>query len=342
LTLLVSMVATVKNQSAASESSSPSSFPRVSLDTHSLFHSVASAIASGSPRSLDAVKASCSLITAVVPGSSMLSRLALAYLDTALHPDLLPSEGTCRISLPDWTIKAALPQQSAVMPLMFAGSPLICMPAFGWADISPSPSANFTFRVSIPAACVLAFMRILSTSTSPSSPQSSTIEILADSTGLPQDVVATAVDELKTLGVLKAGGFAAVAASAGSKMGVALANAWSFGEALDDTLSDGVSPYAHFQSSCTPGSRNRQMHCSDSSATTPSTSSTAIGFFSFTKYCPPSHPALTSSSSIIRCHSTISRCNAKLFRNFFLSTAPHTLVFATGLRRNSTETSPIP
>jgi hypothetical protein len=342
LTLLVSLVAALKNQPAASVPASPPSFPRVFLDTHSLFHSVASAIASGSPRSLDAVKASCSLITAVFPGSSMLSRLALAFLDTALHPDLLPADGTCRITVPDWTIKAALPQQSAVMPLMFAGSPLICMPAVGWADISPFPSATFTFRVSIPAACVLAFMRVLSSSTPPSSPQSSAIEILADSSGLPQDVVATAVDELKTLGVLKAG-FAAAASSAGGKVGVALADAWCFGGASDDLLSSGTSPYAHFQSPCTPDSRNRQMRDDAVSSTaTPSTGRTAIGFFSSSPYAPPSHPALASSSSIIRSHNTLSSSNARLYRNHFLSSAPHTLACATGLRRNSIETSPIP
>ncbi len=296
LTMLVSLVAAVKNQPTDTSSSSFSM-----IDTHSLFYSVSSAIASGSPRPLDAVKASCSLITSVVPGSSMLSRQALRYLDSAMHPDLLPPAGTCRVVLPDWVIKAAMPQQSALMPLLFAGSPLICMPSFGWADISPLASSTFTFRISIPAACVLAHMR---THSSSATPTASTSESLADSTGLPRDVVITAVNELSTLGVLKM----AFADGAGAESAVILANAWSgTSEAASDEFFSASSPLARFASPL------GQMTDEFSSAPTPSTSRTAIGFVSSSPYSPPSHPALTSSSSIIRCSTPLRLLGNALF-----------------------------
>ena len=290
LTLLVSMVATLKNQSEASAASpSPSaSLPKVRLDVHSFFCSIASAIASGAPRPSDAVAASCSLITAVVPGSSMLSRQALAYLDSALHPDLLPASGTCRIILPDWTIKAALPHQSAILPLMFAGSPLVCMPSFGWADISPSPASAHPLRVSIPAACVLAHMRTL-IALPPSSPSS--VESLALATCLPQAVVVTAVDELKSMGVLKA---ASAAFDGDSDTCVVLANAWSTEEYIDSN----EEPSSRSSQLSTPLSPTAQVD--DLSSAPTRRNATSTGFVSSAPYAPPAHPGLASSSTTIR------------------------------------------
>ncbi len=289
LTLLVSMVATLNQTEASSVSPSPSaSLPKVRLDVHSFFCSIASAIASGAPRPSDAVAASCSLITAVVPGSSMLSRQALAYLDSALHPDLLPASGTCRIILPDWTIKAALPHQSAIMSLMFAGFPLICMPSFGWADISPSPASAHPLRVSIPAACVLAHMRTLIAlpSSSPSS-----VESLTHATCLPHAVVATAVDELKSMGVLKA---ASASFNGDSDSYVVLANAWS----TEDYIDSNEEPSSCSSQLSTPLSPMAQVDDFPSAPTRRNATST--GFVSSAPYAPPAHSALASSSTTIR------------------------------------------
>ena len=325
LTILVSLVAAVKNQ--PTDATSSSSFSRI--DTHSLFYSVASAIASGSPRPLDAVKASCSLITSVVPGSSMLSRQALSYLDSAMHPDLLPPTGTCRVILPDWVIKAAMPQQSGLMPLLFAGSPLICMPSFGWADISPFPTSTFTFRISIPAACLLAHMR---SHTSSAAPTASNSESLADATGLPRDVVITAVNELSTLGVLKG----AFAGGAGAESAVVLANAWSgTNQVASDDYFSATSPIARFASPL--GRVTDEL----SSAATPSTSRTAIGFVSSSPYSPPSHPALSSSSSIIRCRTPLCPMS-NAFVELCPPSAPPTLASAIGSQCNSSETFQTP
>jgi hypothetical protein len=293
LKLLVTMISALKGQSAAAASSAAAA-PKARLDTHSLFCSVASAIASGSPRPKDAAAAACALITAVVPGSSILSRQALRQLDAAMHPDILPSLGTCHVTVPNWVIRAALPQQSAVMPLMFAGSPLICMPSFGWADVSTSPASS-SLRISIPAACVVAHMRAASASAPASSPlPPSSIESLADSTGLPQNLVLTAVEELKSVGMLK------VASVADAR--VVLSSAWSdagFSDCGD--LSPLDSGRSHVSALNSPTFMNL-LSRSESESSSAASTGTAIGFFSSTPYNPPSHPALASSSTIIRSH----------------------------------------
>jgi hypothetical protein len=328
LKLLVTMVSALKEQSSAAAASSASSSaaapPKARLDTHSLFCSVASAIASGSPRPKDAAAAACALITAVVPGSSILSRQALRQLDAAMHPDVLPSLGTCHVTVPNWVIKAALPQQSAVMPLMFAGSPLICMPSFGWADVSTSPASS-SLRISIPAACVVAHMRAASASAPASSPlPPSSIESLADSTGLPQNLVLTAVEELKSVGMLK------VASAADAR--VVLCSAWSDAGFSDcGELSPLNSGRSHDSLLNSPTFMNLPSR-SESESSAASTS-TAMGFFSSTPYNPPSHPALTSSSTIIRSHVLMPQSFTFIFLTF--STVPHTLLCVIGSRRSS-------
>lgn len=156
------------------------------LPIASFFAEVTNAIASGKDRSTTIVDSVTLLLSIAVPGAFMLSRHALTLMNTRLHPSNLLSQ-VCRVTLPDWVCNATSSHSCVLLPLFFAGRPIIVMPNFGWADIL---LANTPKQISVPCACVIAALL--------SHNACSTINQLSDATGLPQMAVSECIELLLT------------------------------------------------------------------------------------------------------------------------------------------------
>jgi hypothetical protein len=136
-------------------------------------------IAFGKERLDSIVDLATAVISAAAPGAFMLSRRALNVMNSRLHPSALAKgPGACLVKLPVWVCTATSLQRCLLLPLFFAGRPIITMPNFGWAEIVLQ---NTIGRVSISCACVIGAMR--------TSDVFATVTQLSEETGLPRPAV---------------------------------------------------------------------------------------------------------------------------------------------------------